>query len=122
VVEDEAPMLHLLNRILSRAGYRVLGALDGAAAIELYGEHKAEIDIVVMDLGLPKVTGWEVIRIMKEQNGDLKVIIATGYLEPELKSGSLGSEVKAYIHKPYTTDEILKKLESILQPQEASIA
>lgn len=122
VVEDEAPMLHLLNRILSRAGYRVLGALDGAAAIELYGEHKAEIDVVVMDLGLPKVTGWEVIRIMKEQNGDLKVIITTGYLEPELKSGPLGSEVKAYIHKPYTTDEILKKLESILQPQEASIA
>jgi len=122
VVEDEAPMLHLLNRVLSRAGYRVLGALDGAAAIELYGEHKAEIDVVVMDLGLPKVTGWEVIRIMKEQNGALKVIITTGYLEPDLKSGPLGSEVKAYIHKPYTTDELLKKLESILQPQEASIA
>ena len=115
-------MLHLLNRVLSRAGYRVLGALDGAAAIKLYREHKADIDVVVMDLGLPKVTGWEVIRIMKEQNGDLKVIITTGYLEPDLKSGPLGSEVKAYIHKPYTTDELLKKLESILQPQEASIA
>ena len=115
VVEDELAMVRLLRMILSRAGYRVLAALDGAKALELYRQHKDEIDIVVIDLGLPEVTGWEVIRTMKEQNPGVKVIITTGYLQPELKSELLGSEVKAYIHKPYAVDKVLEALESTLQ-------
>ena len=86
-----------------------------AKAVELYRQHKDEIDIVVIDLGLPEVTGWEVIRTMKEQDPGVKVIITTGYLQPELKSELLGSEVKAYIHKPYAVDKVLEALESTLQ-------
>jgi PAS domain S-box-containing protein len=117
VVEDEVPMVRLLTTILSRAGYRVLAALDGAKAIELYRQHKDEIDVVVIDLGLPKVTGGEVIRTMKEENAQVKVIITTGYLEPRLKSEVPGFEANAYIYKPYTMDEVLKNLESILNTE-----
>lgn len=122
VVEDEKAIVGLLRMILSTAGYRVLAALDGAKAVELYRQHKDEIDIVVMDLGLPKVTGWEVIRTMKEQNPGVKVIITTGYLQQELKSELLGSEVKAYIHKPYTVDKVLEALESTFSSVELKSA
>lgn len=72
-----------------------MAASDGAKAVELYRKHGDEIDVVVMDLGLPKVTGWEAIQIMKDQNPAVKVIVTTGYLKPEVKSELLGPEVKA---------------------------
>jgi PAS domain S-box-containing protein len=113
VVEDERPMVRLLKNFLTRKGYRVLAAFDGAEAIDLYRQHKDAIDVVLMDLGLPKVPGSQVIRIMKEQNPAVKIIITTGYLEPDLKSELFGIEVKDYIQKPYSVDEILEKVESI---------
>jgi CheY-like chemotaxis protein len=112
VVEDELAMVRLLTRAFMRKGYRVLAALDGAEAIDLYQQHHDQIDVVLMDLGLPKITGSEVIRIMKEQNPGVKIIITTGYLEPELKSELFGAEVKAYVQKPYAVDEVIEKLES----------
>jgi len=53
VVEDEPAMVRLLTRAFMRKGYRVLAALDGAEAIDLYQRHQDEIDVVLMDLGLP---------------------------------------------------------------------
>jgi PAS domain S-box-containing protein len=112
VVEDEPPMVRLLKSILTREGYRVLAAMDGAEAIDLYRRHQDDIDVVLMDLGLPKVTGSEVIRVIKEQNPSAKIIVTTGYLEPELKSALFEAEIKDYIEKPYSVDEILEKLEA----------
>ena len=112
VVEDEQPMVRLLRNALTRQGYRVLVAVDGAQAIDTYRRHKDEIDIVLMDLGLPKIAGSEVIRLMKEQDRSIKIIVTTGYLEPELKLELFGTGVKDYIQKPYSVDQILEKLES----------
>jgi signal transduction histidine kinase len=114
VVEDEPPMVRLLKSVLTRKGYRVLTAMDGMEAIDLYRQHGDDIDVVLMDLGLPKISGWEVIRAMEEQNPGVKIIITTGYLEPEVKPKLVVSQVKAYIHKPYTVEEVLKTLESTL--------
>jgi CheY-like chemotaxis protein len=86
--------------------------VDGAQAIDTYRRHKDEIDIVLMDLGLPKIAGSEVIRLMKEQDRSIKIIVTTGYLEPELKLELFGTGVKDYIQKPYSVDQILEKLES----------
>jgi PAS domain S-box-containing protein len=115
VVEDEQPMVRFLKNVLTRKGYRVLAALDGAEAIDLYQRHKDDIDVVLIDLGLPKVTGSEVIRIMKEQNPNVKIIVTTGYLEPELRLELLGAEVKEYIQKPYSVEDVLEKLESAFE-------
>jgi len=63
-----------------------LTATDGEEALDVYNLHKAEIDIVLLDLGLPKVTGMDVIPKLKEQNPAVNIVIASGYLEPELKA------------------------------------
>jgi CheY-like chemotaxis protein len=113
VVEDEPAMAHLLAASLRQEGYNVLAAFDGAEAIDLYERHGHEVDLVLMDLGLPKISGSEVIRRMKEHNPGVKVIVTTGYLEPALKSELLSAEVKDYIYKPYSLDIVLAKVETL---------
>ena len=115
VVEDEEPMARLLKNHLQLEGYHVLAAMDGSEAIELYNRHGREIDLVLMDLGLPKVTGSEVIRKLKMQNPAVKIIVTTGYLEPQLKSELFAAEVKECIYKPYSVEEILTRLQSELE-------
>jgi signal transduction histidine kinase/integral membrane sensor domain MASE1/ActR/RegA family two-component response regulator len=114
VVEDEQPMVLLLTNALVKAGYQSIIAMDGEEAIELYRQNRDKIDIVLMDLGLPKVTGADVIRFMKKQDPTTKIIVTTGYLEPELKSELFGTGVKDYIHKPYSVDAVIKTVQSAL--------
>jgi CheY-like chemotaxis protein len=114
VVEDEEPMVLLLKNALRRAGYQSIVAMDGENAIDLYRRHRQQIDIVLMDLGLPRITGADVIRVMKKEDPGIKIIVTTGYLEPELKSELFGVGVKDYIQKPYAVDAVIKAVDSVL--------
>jgi PAS domain S-box-containing protein len=120
VVEDEEAMVRLLIEALSKAGYQTLTAMDGEEAIDLYLRHKDEIDIVVLDLGLPKVTGYDVIHKLNEQNPGVSIIITTGYLQPELKSELLRAGVKDCIYKPYLVHDLVEKLGSLIERSRTS--
>ena len=120
VVEDEEAMVRLLTDVLSKAGYQTLTAMDGQEAIDLYHHHKEEIDIVVLDLGLPKVTGFDVMRKLKEQNPGVSIIITTGYLQPELKPELLQAGVKDCIYKPYSVDDLVEKVGSLIEHSRTS--
>jgi PAS domain S-box-containing protein len=115
VVEDEKPMIFLLKKSLLAAGYDVLTAGDGEEAISLYQSQKHAIDVVLLDLGLPKTGGAEVIRMLKAQRHDLRIIVASGYLEPELKSELLRAGVQDYIQKPYRLDDVIQKIGAAIQ-------
>jgi PAS domain S-box-containing protein len=115
VVEDEEPLVRLLKKLLPQKGYRVLAAMDGEEGLNLYGRHQAEIDIVLLDLGLPKITGLDVIPKLKEQNPRVSIVITTGYLEPELKAELFRAGVKDCIHKPYLVNEVVEKLGSVIE-------
>jgi DNA-binding response OmpR family regulator len=114
-VEDEEALVRLLKKLLSKAGYRVLAAADGEAAIDLYQNHKTEIDVVLLDLGLPKITGLDVIPKLKEQNPGVNIIITTGYLEADLKAELFRSGVKDCIHKPYLIDDVVERVGTLIE-------
>jgi PAS domain S-box-containing protein len=120
VVEDEEAMVQLLRRFLPAAGYSTLVAMDGQEAIDLYHDHKNEIDIVLLDLGLPKVTGFDVMRHLKEQNPGVSIIVTTGYLGAELKSELFRAGVKDCVHKPYLIDDVIQRLGSVIENARAS--
>src|SRR5437762_6890475 len=82
VVEDERLMLRLLEKFLSRQGYQVLLATDREQTINGYCRHKTEIDVVLLDVGLPKVSDMDVFRKMKKENPDVRVGVRSGYLDP----------------------------------------
>ena len=120
VVEDEQNMLRLLTDILAAEGYRVLPALDGAQAIELYRRHKSDIDVVLLDIGLPKVAGSDVLTHIKEENPDVNVLIASGYIEPEFKSRVCAAGVTGFIDKPYLPEEVVRTIRGIVSGRHGS--
>jgi DNA-binding NarL/FixJ family response regulator len=92
-----------------------LVAADGEEAIELYHRAKERIDIVLLDIGLPKIAGWDVIRQLKDEKSDIRIVVTSGYIEPELKTKMLEAGVKAVVHKPYTLTTIVETLRSVLE-------
>ena len=108
VVEDEEKMVYLLRKALLRNEYDVLVAPDGEQAMDLYHRHKEKIRVVVLDLGLPKIAGWEVILRMKKENPSVKVIVTSGYIEPDLKSKMQHAGVQGFIEKPYNPADIIQ--------------
>ena len=114
VVEDEDALRLLLEEVLRARGYSVISAADGVEGYEAYAEHADEIAAVIADMGLPRQSGFEMFEKIRERNPRAKVILASGYLSPELKSKLFVAGAKAFIPKPFQTNEVLRKLREIL--------
>ena len=114
-VEDESHQLNLMQKHLASEGHKVLTAKDGAEAVQTYLRHKQEIDLVVLDLGLPKLNGWEAYKMMKEADPNIKAIFATGFISPEIEAHLQTGELSAVITKPYSPSEMRKKITTVLR-------
>lgn len=115
VVEDERLMLRLLEKFLSKHGYHVLLASDGQQAIDIYRCYKRQIDAVLLDMRLPISTGEEVFHRMKEENAAVKVVIASGYLEGDIKTRMSFAGVKRFVSKPYVLDELVEVFRKVIE-------
>lgn len=115
IVEDEKLMLRLLEKFFLQHGYQVLAASDGEQAIEVYRRYKLRIDAVLLDIRIPKTAGSEVFRRMKEENAAVKVVIASGYLEANLKNDEAYAGVKRFVNKPYVLDELVEVLKNVIE-------
>ena len=104
----------LLRTSLKSAGYTVLTALDGKEALDLFVQHQNEIHLVLSDIGLPKLTGFDVFRAMKRMKPDLKFVLASGFIEPQAKSEIFKEGVKDFVQKPYSVYQVLRTVRSIL--------
>jgi signal transduction histidine kinase/ActR/RegA family two-component response regulator len=109
-VEDEIRQLELMRKNLEKAGYRVLVATDGIEAVETFLRHKDEISVVVLDLGLPKLNGWEAFQKMRKADPMLKPILASGYISQEMESAMAEGKLSALLMKPYGPNEILEQI------------
>ena len=114
IVEDEPLMLRLLEKFFARRGYEVLAASDGQQAIEIYQDNHPQIDVVLLDFRLPKSTGERVFQSFKAANAGVKVVIATGFIEPEKRTELIFAGVKRFVNKPYVLDELLEVLQSVI--------
>jgi len=116
LVEDEDMLRELGVSILESEGFRVLPAKDGVEAVALFETHSDEIGLVVCDLGLPRLGGREAFLKMKENRPDVRAIVASGYLEPAIRSEMLKAGVIDTIQKPYDFNDLLAKIRSIIAP------
>jgi two-component system cell cycle sensor histidine kinase/response regulator CckA len=113
-VEDEETVQKMVNLALKDKGYDVLLASDGLQAVDLYRRNEAKISLVILNLGLPKLSGFEVLTRLKELNPKVKVIVASGYSMSDMKSRILKAGAKEFIQKPYDPNLILTKVREIL--------
>jgi PAS domain S-box-containing protein len=114
IVEDEEMLREMLTTVLVSKGYQVLTASDGIEAVEIYSLHREEIDLVVADIGLPRLAGSEVFLRLKQSHPGIKVVLASGFLEPALKAEMIKAGAKEIIQKPYQTNEFLKSVRKAL--------
>jgi PAS domain S-box-containing protein len=121
LVEDEEMLRELGVMLLEADGYRVLAAKDGVEAVEMFEAHADEIGLVVCDLGLPRLGGRDVFLRMKEIKPSVRTIVASGYLEPNLRTEILRAGVIDTVQKPYDFRELIERIRSIIgepQPEE----
>jgi len=113
-VEDEPSLMRLLRRALERRGYRIFEAKEGFQAIDIYRQHKDEIAVVVLDMGLPRLSGWEVFQKLKEINPGLRAIVTSGYVDPWLREKMLGQGLKDFVPKPCRVVEMIKTIRDVI--------
>jgi len=114
VVEDEEALQEFVTTVLEEKGYKVILAANGMDAIEKYRMNQKEIALVLADVGLPGMSGNEVLVEIKRLNPSAKVIIASGYLEPEVRDAILKAKADAFLQKPYLADELLKMVRNVI--------
>jgi len=122
LIEDEESLLDLMKTLLENKGYRVLTAQDGREAIEVYTQHRESIALVLTDLGLPKLSGQGVVATLTGINPQLDIIVASGFLDPELKSELSKAGAKEFVQKPYVPAEMLTKVRTVIDCRIASKA
>ena len=115
LVDDEEPVLDVGRDLLKAMGYRVLSARDGQEAIEVYKENQDKIDIIILDMIMPNLSGGKVYDELKEINADVKILLSSGYSIDGQASEILQRGCNGFIHKPFSINELSGKLREILE-------
>jgi len=113
LIEDEAELRDQLLEILNRHGYTVDSCSDGMEG--LYVAQKYQYDIAVIDLGLPKVPGIEIIEKIREEGKEYPVLILTARSDWQDKVDGLAAGADDYLVKPFHVQELLARLEAMLR-------
>ncbi len=117
-IEDEPEMIDLIRLILERKGFEVLGAVGGQEGLEAIRREKP--DLILLDLMMPDVDGWEVYRQMKadDELKDIPVVVVTAKAQSIDKVLGLHiAKVDDYVTKPFGPSDLLESVERILQKQ-----
>jgi PAS domain S-box-containing protein len=114
VVDDETPIREITKISLVNHNYKVLTACDGVEAFSLYDRHKDEIVLVLMDMQMPSISGFNAIRVLKKMNPSIKIIAISGLASNRKLLEDLGLDVQAFLSKPYTIKELLDTIQDVL--------
>ncbi|MCS7230132.1 MAG: response regulator [Candidatus Kryptonium sp.] len=107
IVDDEEFLGIVLADILHELGHEVIQASDGVEALKIYKELKNEIDLVMLDVIMPFMDGFEVFRRLKEMDEDVKVVFTSGFSADKKMIDLISVEKNLrYITKPYQVEEI----------------
>ena len=114
VVDDEARMRKLIKDFLAAKGFSILEAEDGEKALEVFEENKNKITLILLDVMMPKLDGWSVLRqIRQESKVPIIMLTARGEEQDELFGFELG--VDEYISKPFSPKILVARVEAILK-------
>jgi len=113
VVDDDQFIVNLIRSFLEEASYNVLCALDGEEALKLF--EKEKVDILITDIKMPGINGFELIEKVRAINDDLEVIVITGYGSADIIIESLRRGVSDFIEKPFRISTILKAIKKPIE-------
>jgi two-component system cell cycle sensor histidine kinase/response regulator CckA len=106
VVDDEEIIRRLLEEMLQEMGFRVLVAQDGLEALEIYREFSSGIDVVLIDMIMPRLDGKETFLEMKKINPNVRAVLSTGFTRDGAVQETMDQGIIAFIQKPYRLEEL----------------
>lgn len=114
LVDDESQVLKISQRMLEYLGYTVITAQGGSEAVNLYEEKKEEIDLVLLDMIMPDMSGQKVLEHLQRIKPDIKVIILSGYSDNDITEEIMESGGKGFLQKPAPLKELSQKIHEVL--------
>ena len=116
IIDDEADVLSTAKAIMEKLGCKVLTAEDGMEGIAVFRASHEEIDLVLLDMTMPKINGLEALTELRAINKKVPVIICSGYGYANLSEKFKGSPPEGFLHKPYSIKEIKKLIGQLQAP------
>ncbi|MBW4689058.1 MAG: PAS domain S-box protein [Komarekiella atlantica HA4396-MV6] len=114
IVDDEAAIQKITKISLESYNYTAMTASDGIEAVALYAEHKDQISAAIIDMMMPNMDGATTIRTLQKINPQLRIIAISGLSTSEHIPIDKTAKHKAFLPKPYTTQELLKTLHTVI--------
>ncbi len=114
LAEDEETLRALGGQILKRLGLEVITASDGREAVELFRKHRKKIDLVLLDLTMPRLDGGEALEEIRKIDPSARVVIASGYSEADLAERFAGRNLTGILQKPYSLGRLRGLLSRLL--------
>lgn len=115
IVDDEILIQQIAKDILEECNYQTILASDGVEAIEIYSKMHQQIDLVVLDMLMPRKAGKETYLEMKQINPNVKVLLCSGFKKDERVEKIMSLGVKHFMQKPYTLTKLSEMVKTVLQ-------
>jgi PAS domain S-box-containing protein len=115
VVDDEEPLCNLLRDVLTRRGYRVLVATSGDEAVRLYQEHLGRVDLVILDMTMPGLSGEETFDALRALDPRARILLTSGYTQEHAAQDAVARGARGFLQKPFLISELAARVRDALQ-------
>ncbi|MCR5186360.1 MAG: response regulator transcription factor [Clostridia bacterium] len=115
VVDDESRMRKLIKDFFKQKNYNIIEAEDGEVALKAYNANKEKISLILLDVMMPKLDGWSVLRQIRQNNKNVPVVMLTARSEEQDELFGFELGVDEYITKPFSPKILVARVEAILK-------
>ncbi len=118
-VDDESPLRALGRAVLESSGHTILEAADGQEGVDAFAQHRDEIGLVVLDLTMPRKSGWEALEEIRKIKADVPVIVSSGYSIEGGAEAAIERGANAFLPKPYRAQQLLSTVLEVLAHEDS---
>lgn len=118
LVDDEESIVEVCGEILGTLGYKVLRAANGRDALQIFAENKGNIDLVILDMIMPGMSGGETFDALRQIDPKARVLLSSGYIVSDQAKKIMEKGCQAFIQKPFRMEELSRKIRGVLDSNE----
>src|SRR5881296_1152136 len=119
LVEDDQTMRVAAQQLLSKVGYRVVTTVDGQQVLDAYHAHRAALHLVITDVVMPKLSGFELYEVIRGESRGLSVLFMSGFPAPNFRKTVGQDPAVAFVTKPWTASELLAQIRLMIDAARA---
>ena len=118
LVEDDQTMRLAAQQLLSKVGYRVLTAVDGQQGLDAFRAHRADLQLVITDVVMPKLSGFDMYEVIRGESRGVRVLFMSGFPAPNFRKTVGQDSHVAFVTKPWTASELLAQVRVLLEDRQ----